>query len=538
VPVFFLALGANSIWDANEAFYVETARQMVISGDYVNPSFNEQPRFNKPVLSYWIVAAAYHLLGVSVAAERLTIALGALGMIVAAWLIGRALRSPLTGIVAALVLATAPRIVFFARRIVIDVYVALFMTIALACFVLAERHPERRRRYLILMYVALGLGVLTKGPIAIVIPAAACLAWLVTERRLDDLRRLMIPTGTAIVLAITVPWYAAVYAGHGWEYIAFFFRDENLGRFTTALTTERSPGFFLFALFGDVLMPWAPLLLVPMLTAWRRRDPSADNEGGAIRRLLWWWIVVTVGIFSLSASKEDLYILPAMPAAAVLIADALVGSGFGATHRGVRALFAIVAVVSVAIGVLVAMYFTRGHYALAGAWVLAGLLAGAGVFAIVQLLRRRYEAAFLSLAGGFVAFNYLFVLIVLPDVERLKPGPAIATLVADRASSAASLASLHTDLPSLVFYTARPVERLPDADAAVRFLTDHAEAWLWMSDVEWQGLTARVPEACVALRRPQFLAKGSDILRGQPPPDVLVVTTACAGQAPPATRQR
>jgi hypothetical protein len=82
------------------------------------------------------------------------------------------------------------------------------------------------------------------------------------------------------------------------------------------------------------------------------------------------------------------------------------------------------------------------------------------------------------------------------------------------------------------------VERLPDADAAVRFLTDHAEAWLWMSDVEWQGLTARVPEACVALRRPQFLAKGSDILRGQPPPDVLVVTTACAGQAPPATRQR
>ena len=60
LPVFFLALGANSIWDANEAFYVETPRQMVLTGDYVHPCFNALERFNKPVLSYWIVAGLYH----------------------------------------------------------------------------------------------------------------------------------------------------------------------------------------------------------------------------------------------------------------------------------------------------------------------------------------------------------------------------------------------------------------------------------------------------------------------------------------------
>ena len=79
VPVFFLFLGANSVWDTNEAFYVETPRQMVRSGDYINPTFNAAPRFNKPVLSYWIVAGLYRAFGDSVAVERVGIAIGAVG---------------------------------------------------------------------------------------------------------------------------------------------------------------------------------------------------------------------------------------------------------------------------------------------------------------------------------------------------------------------------------------------------------------------------------------------------------------------------
>ena len=71
---YFVDLGGSSIWDANEAYYVETPREMIESGDYVNPSFNYEPRFNKPVLSYWIVAALYHVFGVSVAVERAAIA--------------------------------------------------------------------------------------------------------------------------------------------------------------------------------------------------------------------------------------------------------------------------------------------------------------------------------------------------------------------------------------------------------------------------------------------------------------------------------
>src|ERR1043165_2729452 len=87
---YFLDLGGSSIWDANEAFYVETPREMAARGDYISPTFNYEPRFNKPVLIYWIVAASYRLFGVSVGVERLSIALGAMVLIATALGLARA----------------------------------------------------------------------------------------------------------------------------------------------------------------------------------------------------------------------------------------------------------------------------------------------------------------------------------------------------------------------------------------------------------------------------------------------------------------
>ena len=326
VPVFFLFLGANSVWDTNEAFYVETPRQMVRSGDYLNPTFNAAPRFNKPILSYWIVAGLYRAFGDSVTVERVGIAIGAAAIILATFLIGRAVRSTVTGLLAALIVATAPRFVWFARKIFIDIYLTTFTSLALAAFVLAEQHPEHRRRYLSLMYVALGLGVLTKGPVALVVPALACVVWLLAERRLPEIRRLMLMPGLAIVLTIVLPWYVAVYAQHGWSYIRDFFFEENLMRYATTAMTPGGRGvwFYLPVLFGD-LFPWAPLVLAPLIgvpRAWRRARAGADETGGrALDRLLWIWIVLFVGIFSFSRTKEDLYIFPIVPAVAVLVAS-------------------------------------------------------------------------------------------------------------------------------------------------------------------------------------------------------------------------
>jgi 4-amino-4-deoxy-L-arabinose transferase-like glycosyltransferase len=519
IPVFFLGLGANSIWDANEAFYVETPRQMLATGDYISPSFNGEPRFNKPVLSYWIVAAFYHVFGESVAAERLAIAAGAMGLLWAVYTIGRALRLPDTGLLAALILATAPRVVFFSRRIFIDVYITMFMAMALACFVMAARSPERRRAWLIGMYVALGLGTLTKGPMALALPALTLLVWLVSERRIGDVRRLMLLPGAAIVLAIVAPWYLAIYAQHGWAYIWEFFVVENLGRYANPVTTDRPFFFFLPVLFVDMLLPWAPLLLVPIVTAWRKDD----DPNGAIRRLLWWWIVVVVGFFSLSSSKEDLYIFPAVPAAAALIADALLVSRWTELHRGLRAVLAGIAVLCVLLAAAIALYFRDGFYGVAGATPMAILLALGSLLILASLWQRRFEIAGLTLAATFIMFNYLFVTRALPDIERLKPVPPLAAVIADSAGPDGRLGFFNMDLPSLVYYARRPVTKLGDLEAAVRFFNDHREVWVLAGEEQWTELSARVPSACIAARHPLFVAKGSDILDRRPPPDVLLV---------------
>src|SRR5574341_2427277 len=86
---YAIGLGDSTIWDANEAFYAETPREMIASGDYINPGFNYQPRFNKPVLSYWVVAASYHVFGVSEHSERLPIAFAALVLIASAFWLAR-----------------------------------------------------------------------------------------------------------------------------------------------------------------------------------------------------------------------------------------------------------------------------------------------------------------------------------------------------------------------------------------------------------------------------------------------------------------
>ena len=137
---YFVGLGDSAIWDANEAFYVETPREMIERGDFVSPTFNYEPRLNKPILSYWIVGGFYRLFGISVGVQRLAIAVGAMGILAAAYFLGclawpaapvRGAPRIEAGLWAAIGLAVAPRLLMFARRIFIDIYISLFMSLTL-----------------------------------------------------------------------------------------------------------------------------------------------------------------------------------------------------------------------------------------------------------------------------------------------------------------------------------------------------------------------------------------------------------------------
>jgi len=523
LPVFFVALGANTIWEANEAFYVETPQHMLETGDYITPYFNGLPRLNKPVLSYWIVAGLYRLFGVSVAVERLGIALGALGIIACAFVIGRTLRSTSTGLLAALIVATSPRVVVWSRRIFIDIYITLFMSIALACFLLAERYPEVRRRWLVLMYAAIGLGVLTKGPVALFFPVVVFGVWLVTEKRWRQWMTFMPGWGALIVLAIVCPWYIGLYHAHGWAPIVQFFVGENIERFAAPEFPEGRSIFFYVPVLLTDLFPWAPLLVVTLVSAWRRTGPEEDAVSASLRRLLWLWIVTIAGVFSFSQSKQDLYIFPVVAAAAALIAETIQRALDGERRTAFRVISIVTAALILPAAAAGYWLFGAGYFALAGAGAAALVLSAGAIAIITSAARGRLAAVPVLWAATFLIFNYVLVLRILPALEPLKPSAALGQLMRERGGENGNFGHYHFSLPSLSYYAGRPITELGDLENVKAFFLNDQGAWVVMTEDSFRKLRQDV-SMCEVARRPMFSASLPDLAARRPPRDVLLVS--------------
>src|SRR4030095_8464593 len=174
------------------------------------------------------------------------------------WFLARAASmQPLAAPLAALGLAANPRFFMFSRRIFVDMAVTTMMTLTLLFFALSERYPSRRRLFLTLMYVTVGLGVLTKGPVAAVIPFLVFITYLAVHRELGRLREMMIPGGMLIALLIVAPWYVALYQRHGWTYITGFFIGENVGRVTQTIGVQARGPFFYLPVVLEEMLPWS-----------------------------------------------------------------------------------------------------------------------------------------------------------------------------------------------------------------------------------------------------------------------------------------
>ncbi len=543
VVPYFLGLGDSAIWDANEAFYVETPREMIERGDYVGPTFNYEPRLNKPVLSYWIVAAFYQAFGISVGVQRLPIALAAVGLIATALLLawlayagpGGARSRSEAALWAAIGLAVSPRLLMFARRIFIDMYTSLFMALTLLAFAASERYPERRRLLLVLMYVCVGLGVLTKGPVAAVLPAMVFAVYLLMHRELKRVTTMMLPAGAAIVLIVVVPWYAALYQREGWTPIVSFFVGENLDRFTSGLGVRvaRGPFFYIPVVFSDSF-PWA-LLLVPAASAWwrDRRGGSAIGPAARVRALLWLWILVIVAFFSLSAGKQDLYIFPIVPAIAALAGCVLARAtveGSSGERAIVARTTAVIAAVLLAIGAGL-IYLVRAAgatYAIDGVTAVGAIGALTGALGIWLAARRRVFTAAAALAVGFVALNGVLVLRTLPSFEVYKPVPVFAAAIHVRAAADDVVATYHQALPSLVFYLRRHVEEIFDPVELAGILGSGRRVFVVMSSKDYETVSGQAPDPlCEIDRQPTFDVRLRNVLAREPLPELVLITNRC-----------
>ena len=548
VAVYFVSLGNSAIWDANEAYYVETPREMLEAHDLINPSFNYMPRFNKPVLSYWIVAGLYKAFGVSVGVQRFGIAIGALIIIACAFVLAgiRDSRTSAIGdrvtavgyrtsaLFAAAGLAAAPRLLMFARRIFIDIWLTAFMALTLTFFALSEAYPERRRLYLLLMYASIGLGVLTKGPVAIALPGMAFALYLLVRRELPRVREMMLPAGILVIAAIVIPWYAALYHEHGWTYIRSFLINENVERFTSGLGVRqhRPPWFYLPVVLSDSF-PWSLLLPFAGVLAWKSRTLArrSGGEGGRLEMLLWCWIVAIVGFFSLGVGKQDLYIFPIVPAVAALGGLAIERGLADASRRiWLSSTLAVGgALLGIAGGAVLFLFLAAGRvYALDSALLIGLIGLVGGVSTLVLAVLRRPAHAALALLAAMIAVNWSFVVRVLPEFERYKAVPAFSEFLAARLQPDDVVAHYQVSLPSMSFYLHRHVEQIFDDPKFVDTVLSPAHVYAVLSDDDYAALKPRIgARTCILDRRPTFDVKLKRVLARQPLPELLLISNQC-----------
>ena len=311
----------------SDARYVEAAREMAESRDFVVPHLAHVPYFEKPVLAYWLGAAAQMVFGLSPLAARLPSILATVACVVMTWLIGRELRGPRLGLVGAGVFATCAIVPVTASVLLTDQPLALGHAIATFAYLRHERAP--RSSWIWLAWAALGFGALAKGPVALALAGTSIVAWLAVNRRLADLWRMRPIRGLAIVAAINVPWWWLV-GQRDPRFVDFFFIRMNLGGFLHGGVNHAQGPWYYFATLPLALFPWTLIAIAAIYRA--TRSELVPSAGAALRRraapecdrtrlFLACMVVPALLFLTVSASKLWYYTLPLTPAIALLVAD-------------------------------------------------------------------------------------------------------------------------------------------------------------------------------------------------------------------------
>lgn len=320
---FFAGLGRGAITDSDEAFYAESSREMVASGDWVTPYYNYEPRFQKPILYYWLTSATYLATGASEMGARLWAALAGVGLVLVTAACGRRWYDEATGLLAAAIVATNFGYFSIGRMALPDLPLTFCITLAIWAALVSTLEQERStRKFVILAALGFGLGFLMKGPVGVIIPALVIVPVLMIERRSIGLNPADIVMGFLIMLAVALPWYVVMWARHGSEYLQSFFIGDNLERFATDRFNDPRPWWFYLPVVAGGLLPWTPLALVWLgpITQFIRGRRSVGTVD--LRLLL--WAALPLIFYSLSVGKQPRYVLPVLPPLALLLASSVI----------------------------------------------------------------------------------------------------------------------------------------------------------------------------------------------------------------------
>jgi len=395
-----LTLGAYPLYDNTEARYAEIARKMAQTGQWIMPQYDYGvPFWGKPPLSIWATAGTFDLLGVNEFAARLSSLLFCLGAVWLTYYLARKVKGNGHGLAAALVLTTTALFFVSSGSVMTDPALMLGTTLSMVAFWRADES----RLWGYLFFVGMAVGLLAKGPVAVVLTMTPVCLWVLIMRNpRDTWRRLPWVTGTLLMLALALPWYlAAEHVSPG--FLKYFIIGEHWDRFTVSGwhgdlygTAHSMPRGIIWLFWLLAALPWSLYLFRP--STYRKENVRGLLRDG-LRSYLLAWTVTPMLFFTMAGNVLWTYVLPGLPAFAILMSGPVVSGAEAAAasrRRLVAAACLIVPVVFVGIVLIMNPYkFNKTQKA-----VVDGFLAARTDPAsrLVYLFNRPYSAQFYS--GG------------------------------------------------------------------------------------------------------------------------------------------
>lgn len=505
----WLDLGSTGLLDETEPLFAEAARQMTITGDWVTPYFNQTTRFDKPPLIYWCMAIAYHILGVNEWAARIPSALAATVLTVFGFYTLRNFGFPrpinqreadrqvsqpephqpephsisasplwLSAWIGSALIILNVQTIAWGRIGVSDMLLSGCLGCALLAFFWGYAKPERpqaQARWYLAFYIFSALAVLTKGPIGIVIPALIIITFLLYMGNWRAvLSEMKLLRGSLLFLAITLPWYILVIRANGDAYIDSFFGYHNVERFTRVVNNHWAPFWFYFVIVPIAFLPWSAYLPVAIarLRFWQPHHWRQQSRATHLGLFAAIWFAIIFGFFTIAATKLPSYMIPLLPAAAILVG--LFWSDQIPEPSNSRIVWISHLInIGLAIGLAVAVFYSPN-------WIgnepemptLVEVVRQSGITVwgsiiwviiaiseILLLVRRQGHWIWSVQLVGFVAFLLMTLLPAMSiiDAQRQLPLRQLAQTIIQVQEPGEPVLMVGYRKPSLVFYTERPI---------------------------------------------------------------------------------
>jgi len=323
--LFFYGLGAFGLLGADEPRYAQVAREMLDRSDWVTPTLQAKPWLEKPVLYYWEAMLSFRVADVSDKAARVPAAFDAAMLVAGIYFFLRRFR-PGSEFDGALITASCAGVVGFARAAATDMPLAAAFSIALLAWY--AWYESGRRIYLAAFYIFLALGTLAKGPVGPALSAVIIFLFVAVKRDWGVIPRTLWIPGVVLYLAVALPWYIAVQLQNP-EFFRVFILEHNFARFSADVYHHRQPFWFYLPVSLLAMMPWTLALILAVAErvrlVWSEGKEAFSSPEDSWPLFLLIWMLVPVLFFSASQSKLPGYILPAVPAGGLLVAEYVAG---------------------------------------------------------------------------------------------------------------------------------------------------------------------------------------------------------------------